>query len=304
MKRQLQQVCDSLDARFRLPEWPPDPAMSRWVPRVYQGSGFEYTKIFEESFLKQFNGLMLRSSETVSSVFCAAFPSPDVLQRVLDSGVSNSLLFLHHPVDMEAGGAGFLPIPADVIMDLLKKGISIYSCHAPLDCADDVGTNAAIVEALALRIESGFSPYGIGLAGRICTTGPQSLPNFLEMVRRVFRTPKLEIGGHLHAIIERVAVVAGGGDDMEAMKDADSRGCHVYLSGEWYPRARPSDPNMRAKLQKQAEAFMEFSERTNMTLIAVSHTASEHLVMSTQAGRLFAQYDLPVRDLSPAYCWR
>jgi putative NIF3 family GTP cyclohydrolase 1 type 2 len=300
----LQTVCDGLDAYFRLADWPPDPAMSRWVPRVYGRPEFDYPTGFEPSFCTRFNGLMLRSSERVSAVFCAAFPSPDVLQRLLDSAVQNALLFVHHPVDMEVGGLGFLPIAADALTELRRRGISIYSCHAPLDCTDGVGTNAAIAEALDLKVEAGFSPYGVGLAGRICTVGPLSMEEFQRAVRRAFATPMLQIGGQIHATVDRVAVVAGGGDDMETLEAAESRGCQVYLTGEWYPRSRPADPTFRERLQKEARSFMEFSQRTAMTLVGVSHVASEQLVMATQAGRLFEQFGLQVVAVAPQFCWR
>ena len=99
--------------------------MSRWVPRVYQDLGYDYTRVLEPDFCLRFNGLMLRAAERVERVYCAAFPSPDVVHHVLDRHQGNALLFLHHPIDMEVAGAGFLPIPPLVLEQMKALGISV-----------------------------------------------------------------------------------------------------------------------------------------------------------------------------------
>ena len=77
------------------------------------------------------------------------------MQKILDSGITDALLFLHHPVDMEVAGQGFLAIMPEIVREFANKRISIYSCHAPLDCHDEIGTNAAIVKALDMTVENG-----------------------------------------------------------------------------------------------------------------------------------------------------
>ena len=56
----LTEVVDALDNFFKIHELPKDPAMSRFVPMVYKKSTIPWTKIFETSFLKRFNGLMVK----------------------------------------------------------------------------------------------------------------------------------------------------------------------------------------------------------------------------------------------------
>jgi hypothetical protein len=72
----LQELRHELDELFSIPEWEQDPAMSRWVPRVYQPIDYDYTRILEPDFCARYNGLMLRAADTVQLVYCAAFPSP------------------------------------------------------------------------------------------------------------------------------------------------------------------------------------------------------------------------------------
>jgi hypothetical protein len=143
----LHQLVQELDTLFFLHEWDSEPAMSRFLPRSYQGMGYDYRALFEADFCRRFNGLMLRSGEVAKQVYCAAFPSPDVLEALLATTGGDALLFLHHPIDMEVAGAGFLPVPPETLERLRAQGVSVYACHAPMDCHDEIGTNASIVQA-------------------------------------------------------------------------------------------------------------------------------------------------------------
>ena len=162
----LDELKQELDGLFSIYEWGQDPVMSRWVPRVYQSIAYDHTRVLEPEFCGRFNGLMLRSAETVEQVYCAAFPCPEVVGEVLERAKGNTLLFLHHPVDMEVSGTGFLPIPPKALEQMKARGISIYSCHAPLDFHDEIGTNASIVQAFQMQVEQSFAEYGNGFAGR------------------------------------------------------------------------------------------------------------------------------------------
>ena len=162
-------MVSELDKFFSINDWEKDPAMSRWVPRVYDKIGFDYTKTFEINFCKKFNGLMMKSGDTIGDVYCASFPTPEILQKVLEEKSENALLFLHHPIDIEVSRAGFLPISPNDLGCLKEKRISVYACHAPMDCLDKMGTNAAIMKAsisklkdtlhnMAMDLQEGFAP--------------------------------------------------------------------------------------------------------------------------------------------------
>jgi hypothetical protein len=111
----LDELRRELDELFSIHKWERDPAMSRWLPKVYQALDYDYTKILEPDFCDRFNGLMLRAAETVEQIYCAAFPCPEVVGKVIETRKGNVLLFLHHPVDMEVAVTGFLPIPPKVL---------------------------------------------------------------------------------------------------------------------------------------------------------------------------------------------
>ena len=101
---------------------------------------------------------MLRSGDAVSKAYCAASPTPEILRNLLEESSGDALLFLHHPVDLEVSGAGFLPIPPEMLIDLRAQRISIYACHAPMDCHETAGTSASIGQALEVGVKKRFDP--------------------------------------------------------------------------------------------------------------------------------------------------
>ena len=300
----LEAIVSELDTYFNIADWPPDPAMKDWVPKTCARAGYDYQKVFEPVFCEKFNGLMLHAGNEVKHVFCSSFATPDVLTTIFDSGTSDALFFLHHPVDMEACGRGFLPIPAAVIAELRKRRISVYGCHAPLDCHDEIGTNAAIIEALGVNVEKSFLEYGMGMAGRIGTIESDGTDSLLERIMEIFDVRRLELGGCLNTEVKRIAIVAGAGDELEHLEDARKGLCDMYLTGEWYPRYTPEDDAGKAQVARLKEEIYDYSRNTRMILVGASHAATEFLVMKTQIKKYFESKGLPVTAVPQEDWWR
>jgi putative NIF3 family GTP cyclohydrolase 1 type 2 len=301
---ELSQIVNELDTFFNVADWPADPAMKLWVPKACTRADYNYKDVFEAGFCDKYNGLMLNTGTVVKHVFSSAFATPDVLKIILDSGTTNALLFLHHPLDMEVCGAGFLHIPSAAITELQKKRISVYSCHAPLDCHDEIGTNSAIAQALGVTVEKSYIEYGIGYAGRIGSIKEEKADSLLKKIRKIFGVSRTEVGGCLNAGVKRIAIVAGGGDDLEYMKYAYNDSCDMYLSGEWYPRYTPEEKEGRERVARIKQEIMEFARNTKMLLVGVSHAASEFLVMKTQIKDYFKNKGLPTTPVTQKDWWR
>jgi putative NIF3 family GTP cyclohydrolase 1 type 2 len=300
----LDRLKRELDEFFSIREWDRDPAMSRWLPGVYQAIDSDYTQLLEPDFCVRHNGLMLRAAETVGQVYCAAFPSPEVVAAVLDRAAENSLLFLHHPVDMEVSGVGFLPIPPEVLEQMKTQGISIYSCHAPLDCHGEIGTNASIVEAFQVQVEQSFAPYGHGFAGRIGVIEPVGLDGLVRRGKAIFGVGRVEVGGGRPASVTRVAIVAGGGDDVELMEEAEALGVQAYITGEWYTRTIPPDESERQWAQANRDACLTYAKSSSMAMLGFSHAASEFLVMRSQMSGFFEDRGYRAECLEQSDWWR
>ena len=301
---ELKAIVRELDTYYKIADWPPDPAMTEWVPKVCERGGYDYREIFEPGFCEKFNGLMLRAGNEVKHVYCSAFATPDVMKSIFDAGTSDALLFLHHPVNMEVCGRGFLPIPAAVVKELQKRSISVYGCHAPMDCHDEIGTNAAIVEALDVSVEKSFLEYGRGFAGRIGVIKRESTNSLLKKIMGIFGVRRLEIGGCLNTEVSRIAIVAGAGDDIEHLQDARDSSCDMYLTGEWYPRYTPEDDAGKDVVARSKKEINEFSRNTKMILVGASHAASEFLVMKTQMKQYFEGKGLPTTPVPQKDWWR
>ncbi len=300
----LDEIVKRLDALFEVPEWEGDPAMSRFLPRAYDAIGIDYRALLEPAFCRRFNGLMLRSSDQVREAYCAAFPSPEIVEGVLERARDGALHFLHHPIDMEVGGVGFLPVAPESLERLRAQGVSLYACHAPMDVHDEIGTNAAIVQALGVEVQQGFASYGRGFAGRLGTIAPTSLEGLVCLLQTVFAVQRVERGGARPEIVSRVAIVAGGGDEVELFQAAEEWGADVYITGEWWTRTTPLGEGERAWAEGNRAACCAYAEASGMAFLGVSHAASEHLVMEMQMANWFRQQGVPAACLEPVDWWR
>lgn len=277
-------ITEKLDKLFGVKELDADPAMSRWVPRVYDAISFDWKGTFETDFIQRFNGLMIKGSENVTKVFCSVFPTEEVLHKFIEKSQVGDLLFLHHPIDLQCGdprnqqrlGAGFTAISPKTIDEIRSKKLSIYSCHAPMDCTQDIGTNAAIVKSLNAKVISEFLPYGNGNAGRICRIDSLSTKKLITKLLKIFGIPYVDFAGKEIQEITKIAIVAGGGDDIEIMQEIENAGVQAYITGEIHSY-HSSDWGKQNTVKVNS-----YADKTSMSMIGVSHASSEYLVMKDQ----------------------
>jgi putative NIF3 family GTP cyclohydrolase 1 type 2 len=281
----LDALVREMDSLWDLTRAGPDPAMSRNLPRVYEEADVDWRALVEPRFAELFNGLMFRGGEDVGRVNGACFPSAEVLDRWLPTVRAGDLLVTHHPIDLRNGtpdeiwGAGFVPISAAHLAAIRVNQVSLYAVHAPMDTSEVVGTTASIVEALDGTVEERIWPYGTGYAGVICRITPASTDELAGQLTEIFRIARLEIEGTRRKRIECVAVVAGVGDDPDAMRDAEMRGADAWITGELHVRIEGQRGRRKYAQVKALD--------TSMSLFGASHAATEHLVMRTQLARWF-----------------
>ncbi len=303
---QLDALVARLDALFAVRELELDPGFSRFVPMVYDAAGFDWRRTFQPDFVRRFNGLMLRGGPLVNAVFCAAFPSADVLEAFLHAAAPGDLLFCHHPLDLRSGdprgvpGAGFVPVPPATLRRLAEHELSVYACHAPMDTArGEVGTTMAMADALGATPEAEFFSYGNGFAGVVCAAAPRSADEWQAELLRVFGVPYLDLAGRAPAVVERVAIVPGGGNSAQAMREAEGLGAQAYVTGEIRSYA---DNEYGRSNRAEIDAYLA---RGGMWLAGVSHVASEELVMKRQMVPWLATHcAVEARFLAEPRAWR
>lgn len=295
----------SLNAFFKVNELEQDPAFSRFIPMVYDPIDFDWRSFFEEEFVSRFNGLMIRGFEEVGAVYLAVFPSDQVLETFINHANEGDLLFMHHPILMECGdprgasGRGFVPIEERYLQAIQAKKLSVYSCHLPMDYHKEISTGMAIAEALNGDLIERFLLYkNTECVGQICEIPEISTVDLEAQLKDLFSIPYVDCEGVQHDSIRKVAIVAGCGDSVEAMKDAEERGAQAYITGEIHCHI---DNEYGRKKYKE---MMQYVPDTNMSLIGVSHSASEYLIMKTQMKKWFQeQYSQLDVELIPQHKW-
>lgn len=299
----LLEVADGLDTFFKVKELKKDPAMSHFVPMVYKQNQ-EWKKIFEPDFLRRFNGLMVKGADKIRTVFTTSFPHDEILQKFISQSEEGDLLFLHHPIPLESGdpkgnlGRGFLPINSILLQKIIKKKLSVYSCHAPLDYNQKISTNRAIAQALQATIESEFLNYGNEYAGLITTINPISTMDLITKLKKIFEIPYVDFAGKKLERITKIGIVAGGGDEVEYSQTSREKGAQAYITGEIFSHY-DSDWGKQNTIKVQ-----EYAKTVDISMIGVSHSASEFLVMKTQMPEWFKEnFGLPVIPLAQNKWW-
>lgn len=66
-------------------------AEEKWEQALIQEINYDYTKTFQDC--KRCNGLMLHSGDFIKEVYCAVFPCPEILEKVLATTKGEALFF-------------------------------------------------------------------------------------------------------------------------------------------------------------------------------------------------------------------
>ena len=260
------------------------------------------------AFAATFNGLMLApaagSSTPADRVYLVVFPQHALVEQVIAAeqarGTPRAMILTHHVADMETRDRGFLAIPVAQLDALRAANVAFYVLHAPLDCHPEVSTSGALVDGLGLRRVGVFAPYVGGFAGVVGEQEPEPFGAFAERVRARCELPRLDAAQVRHAgrPVARVAVVAGGGDDLETLVEAEAVGADIYLTGTWWTPQR-SD---------WADAHREVVRPTlpgcRIDLLGASHDASELVVLRDRVAPLLADWGLDARVLRQDDHWR
>jgi putative NIF3 family GTP cyclohydrolase 1 type 2 len=257
-------------------------------------------------FQRTFNGIMLggdRFDSPLDRVHLLVFPEASLIEDVLaaERGRSGgSVIVTHHPVDMETGGRGFLPIPEAQLDALAAAGVAFYVLHAPLDCHPDVSTSRALAEGLGLAITDSFAPYVGGLCGVIGEQTPEPFGAFAERVRLLCELPfflpdQVRFTGR---DVSSVAIVAGGGDEVSYLEEAERLGPDCYLAGHWWT------PHPGEWCDQNRTVLREAIAECRMNLLSASHDGSELVVFRDRLSPLFESWGLGVRLHRQADHWR
>ena len=212
------------------------------------------------------NGLLLRSSETVSRVAAAVNTSFHAITRAKFADAD--LLLVHHPtwphIDLELA-----PQKLDRLKD---NGISLYGAHSALDGAAGFGNPDLLAAALGIIVDERFLAYHGGMAG-VVGRHDKSFAQLSARMRDALGEP-IETWENVPTC-KRVAIITGGGHMTAWVEDARQHGADTYITGE---------VTMFTKL---------YARERGINLIAGTHWATETLGVKALASQVEERFGLP-----------
>lgn len=178
-------------------------------------------------------GLQVGDPESeVSAILLCLDVTPEILEEALSRECN--MIVSHHPLIFKGlkDLTGADPVQR-VVMETIKKGISIYSAHTNLDSTWD-GVSHEMARKLALSEISVLEPLqtdhrsGLGVIGNVT---PVPKIEFLRKIKDTFSVEALRYSAQNRSlVVRRVAVCGGAGASL--IPTAISRKADIIITGD------------------------------------------------------------------------
>ncbi|MBW3019770.1 Nif3-like dinuclear metal center hexameric protein [Candidatus Woesearchaeota archaeon] len=197
----------------------------------YMGSISEFVC---DNFKKRSMGLVCDFTKEINKVYTAVFPSEDVMKKIITDDVTKAMLFVHHPSiwDIRKAPDIFYQMDKKLLQEFKKRNISIYNLHVPLDHFGKYSTSVTLAKALNIKPEKPFAPYFGALCG---VFGKSSFDNITDLKNKLE-----EVVGHKVKLYKygddkikdnKVALIAGGGNDLDMLKEISNENVNTFITG-------------------------------------------------------------------------
>ncbi|RLJ00837.1 MAG: hypothetical protein DRP06_01015 [Candidatus Aenigmatarchaeota archaeon] len=218
-----------------------------------------------ENFKKRSMGLVCDFATEINKVYTAVFPSELVMQKILDDGIQDVMLFVHHPSiwDIRKAPKVFYQMDKKLLQQFKDRRIAIYNLHVPLDNFGNYSTSVTLAKTLGIKPEKSFAPYFgalCGVFGKINCTTVQNLKNIFQKI--VNHEVSLYNYGANDINKGTVAVVAGGGNDVGILEDLVKVEVNTFITG------------ITAK-SNHSEKAHEFAKKHKINIIGGTHYSTE-----------------------------
>lgn len=178
-------------------------------------------------------GLMVGDMDSVVySVLVALDCTLKVIDEAEEKGCN--LIFCHHPLIFNKPSSITTgDLLGSKIINLISKGINVYSSHTNLDSAKG-GFNDMAAEILGFKetkvIDEALDGSSSGIGRIIMLSEPLKLKDFIDLVKRSFNISMLRYSGDDNLLISKAAVINGSGQSY--FKEAVAQGCQCILTGD------------------------------------------------------------------------
>lgn len=234
------------------------------------------------SFMQRSMGVVCDNATEINKVYTAVFTSNVVMQRLVDEDETDAMLFVHHPIDWDIGNVAgvFPPMNTSLLRQFRQRRLAVYNLHVPLDNYGEFSTSASLARAMDVEITAPFAAYHGGLAGVFGTTEFSTVQLLRERFEAVvghktslYRYGADEIAGG------RVAVVAGGGNDLEMLEEMVAEGVSTLLTGITVRNEHSEDAH-------------RYAEREGINILGGTHYSTERFACQAMC-RYFTELGLP-----------
>ncbi len=227
-------------------------------------SVMDFNEYISDNFKKRYMGILLDNSQEINSVYTAVFPSNNVLNKILELGKEDILLVTHHPMIWDIRNTPvFLDINLKLLPKLKEQKISIYTIHVPLDKNGEYSTTINLAKALEITPEGEFYEYygvKVGIYGKTDLKTPEELADKLSS--RVGHKTKLWKYGSDEIQDQKVALISGGGNEIDIIQEILDLGINTYITGI-------------TAINEYSQKTHEFEKEKGINVIGGTHYSTE-----------------------------
>jgi putative NIF3 family GTP cyclohydrolase 1 type 2 len=187
-----------------------------------------------DNFKQRSMGLVCDFAKEINKVYSAVFPTEEIMNKIIDEGTTDAILFVHHPCiwDIRRAPKTFYQMERTLLEKFKNNKISIYNLHVPLDNFSEYSTSKTLAEALDIEIEKPFAAYRGGLCGVI---GKTKCKNMEELNNKFSKVLGHNTSIYLYADNNikdgRIAIVAGGGNNKDTVSEMIENNVSVLITG-------------------------------------------------------------------------
>lgn len=221
-------------------------------------------------FLSRNTALMTNNSKELNIVLTSVFITEEIVKKSLQ--YKNALIFTHHNFDYFENEKGLQPIKAEYFEQMKKNNISIYVAHAPLDTHKIYGTSKCLAETCGIKIEKYFYDYFGAPTALIGSVNNILFDEYSQFVQKKLERPIMTLEKNKD-YINKIAVVAGGGDVPDILQQIYDSKCDTLLTGTVEHRWNVPF------IQDGNKKFHELNRKLKVNLIGGTHYGTERLAM-------------------------
>jgi len=205
-------------------------------------------------------GVMVDNAKIINKVYTATFLTSEVVNLLKKRNEKNALVFVHHPKDwdierLRQGGELFTELTDLDYKFLMQNAISVYVAHQPLDNnRSEININKSLASAIGIEIVKNHLVYYKGASlGVICKTNGTLGSLRKQFEKAIGHKSFLQNFGGSRILDGLVAIVGGGGNDVEIYRKLVEHGVNTYITGvvNWETGFQPAvDAAKYAKAKK------------------------------------------------------